>query len=267
MNFPAMTLVFNAVLATFLTATFAMPPAPQHLPGPNMPQMGTTYSGFATYYGTPPMPGNSHVHCHLPNLGVGTGYAKIKRTIAVNNDQYMGSRACGMCAEVWGSGYMCPGGQRGSNCGLGNTRDMVKEKFIAVITDELWERRHGDIDIGVHGDGHYPVSWKPVPCPWDDNNAKLVLHAGGNNWFLKVQFRYLDSPMESMELRTGSASYSQRTHDNFFSFQAGVPGNGWSWDNSGQLEFRVKSTLGTRYCGKIDRSLHAEDYEYSAWKC
>lgn len=255
------------LLAVTLPVVLAMPPAAQHWLGPNMPHMGTTYSGFATYYGTPPMPGNSHVHCHLPNIGKGSGYANIQKTIAVSADQYMGSRACGLCAEVWGSGYMCPGGQRGPHCGLGNYHDRITDKFLAVVTDELKERRGADIDIGEYGDGHYPVQWKPVPCPWDDNNARVVLHAGGNNHYLKVQFRYLNSPMESVELLSGNVAYSQRTHDNFFMFQANVPGHGWNYDGNGQLEFRARSMLGTHYCGKVDRMLHAEDYEYWAWKC
>lgn len=256
-------------LAAVLVVAAAMPPAPQHGPGPNMPRIGATYSGFGTYYGEPPMEGNSHVHCHLPNVDDATGYASISRTIAVNRDQYMGSRACGMCAEVWGSGYMCPGGQRGPDCGLGNEEDKIQEKFVAVITDELVERKSGDIDIGEYGDGHYPVTWRPIACPWDDHRAKVVLHAGANNWYLKVQFRYLNSPMESVQLLTGAeeVGHSERTHDNFFRFEAKY-GDGWKYDGNGELLFKAKSTLGTWYCGKINRALRAEeDYEYDTWKC
>lgn len=155
---------------------------------------------------------------------------------------------------------MCPGGQRGPDCGLGNEKDKIKEKFIALIPAELVERKSGDIDIGTVGDGHYPVSWKPIPCPWDDKNARIVLHAGGNNWSLKVQFRNLDSPRTHVELLTGSniVQHSERTHDNFFMCQAGS-GNGWQYDSNGELEFRAKSMRGTTYCSKISRALQAED--------
>jgi hypothetical protein len=230
------------------------------------PALGTTYSGWATYYGTPPMAPNTHVHCHLPNIDNASGFQGVTRTIAVNADQYGGSAACGMCAEVWGSGKMCAGGVQGPDCGLGQDYNAVKDKFLAVVTDELWERGYGDIDIGVAGDGKYPVQWKPVACPWAKTNARIVLHEGANAAYMKVQFRYLDSAVRWVQnVATGETS-NYRYHDNFMVFAAGGDGIG-GWSADGKLEFRAESALGTQYCGTIDRSFNCEPYEYSAWPC
>lgn len=85
----------------------------------------------------------------------------------MNGDQWANSGVCGMCVEVWGSGKLCKHGQQRNDCGMGRARYAPRKKFIAVVTDELGERQFGDIDIGEYGDGHYPVSWKPVVCPWN----------------------------------------------------------------------------------------------------
>jgi hypothetical protein len=226
---------------------------------------GTTYNGWGTYYGTPPMAPNTFVHCHLPNIDQTDKYQGVSRTIAVNGAQYGGSAACGMCAEVWGSGKLCDGGVQGPDCGLGQQGNAIHERFLAVVTDELWERGYGDIDIGVQGDGKYPVQWKPVPCPWAKTSARLVLHAGSSVNYIKAQMRYMDSGMKWMKNEGSGEVSNYRFHDNFFVFAAdsGIGG----WDAKGELTFRVESTLGSHYCGKIDRAFQAEPYEYTAWPC
>jgi hypothetical protein len=258
------------VAAALLACAAGLPPAPVDPPPPSQPRIdGTVYDGWATYYGRPPMPQWSHVHCHLPNVEEATGYGpEIARTIAISADQYAGSAACGMCVEVWGHGRLCPGGVQGADCGLGNAADAVKEKFLAVVTDELWERRYGDIDIGAAGDGHYPVQWRPVPCPWDDKKAvRMTLHAGSNTHYVKVAFRYMDSPMASLEMvRTGEVS-NYRFHDNFFVFQADEAGAGFAFDADGCIKFRAVSRLGSTYCGRVDRRLLSEPFEYPAGPC
>lgn len=258
---PAAASTARTCVALAALALAALPLAAAQTP----PIDGSVYSGWGTYYGTPPMAPNTHVHCHLPNIDQTNKYNGAVRTIAVNADQFGGSAACGMCVEVWGSGKMCDGGVQGHDCGLGQQHNAIQEKFLAVVTDELWERGYGDIDIGVHGDGKYPVKWKPVRCPWTKANVRMVLHAGANNHFLKVQFRYMDSGMKWVKnVGTGEVS-NYRYHDNFFVFSndgAGI--GGWKGDS---LEFRAESALGTQYCGKIDRAFRAEDYEYSAWTC
>lgn len=213
------------------------------------------FHGKGTYYGTPPMAPNTHVHCHLPNNMFGL------TTIAINADQYDNSKACGMCVRVYGSGKVCEHGiDPGDNsCGLG--ANPITGVFDAVITDELQERGYGDIDLGKHGDGHWGVSWHPIPCPW--HNPKIVLHAGCNKNFAKVQGRYLDSPMEWVEIN-GQRSHN-RFHDNFFVFQA--DGNGFNFDQNGKIFVKFQSTLGTTYCGQVDQNMQPEDYEYPAWVC
>lgn len=193
------------------------------------------------------------------------GYAGVERTIAVNADQFAGSQVCGTCVEVWGHGRMCPNGVEGPDCGLGQQHNAFERRFLAVVTDELWERGWGDIDVGVHGDGRYPVQWKPVPCPWDKTAVRIVLHNGANRNFLKVQFRYMDSGMKWVKNEGSGEVSNYRFHDNYFVFKDGD--NELSgWDN-GKLAFRAESNLGTQYCGEIDEQLKGEPYEYMAWPC
>lgn len=222
-----------------------------------MPQYGQKYQGRCTYYGTPPMAPNTHTHCHLPNSYMGM------RTIAMNADQYDFSKVCGMCVRVHGSGKVCPNGvDPGDNsCGLGH--DPVSGTFEAVVTDELWERGYGDIDMGMHGDGHWPVSWEPIPCPWDPKPA-IALHAGSSSHYIKAQMRYLDSPMESMELNGKQSTW--RFHDNFFVFFAET-GQTLQPKEDGLYHIKVRTVLGKTYCGTFDSSMNAEPFEYGAWAC
>lgn len=228
-------------------------------------EWGKTYHGKGTYYGVPPMAPNTHVHCHLPNIEQTGNYGGgITRTIAINADMYGNSRACGMCVKVWGNGRVCPhGNDPGDNsCGLG-ANPIESAPFLAVVTDELWERHGNDIDIGVHGDGHWGVWWHPIPCPWAKTNSKIALHAGGNPHYMKVQFRYLDSPMKSVTLIQGNGhreTSNYRFHDNFFVFNSG------HYDGN-SIKFEAYSTMGTKYCGKIDSQFKAEPYEYNAYPC
>lgn len=208
----------------------------------------------------------------MPNVGEGHfGYSGIERTIAINADQYAGSQACGTCVEVWGNGRLCPHGIQGPDCGLGQQENAFKRRFLAVITDELWERGYGDIDVGVHGDGKYPVQWKPVPCPWDKSMVRIVLHTGASRNYIKIQFRYMDSGMrwvrnEGVRIGGRGEESRHRYHDNYFVFQRG--GDGLKgWDSSGMLNFRSESNLGSHYCGQIDKAFRGEPYEYMAWPC
>lgn len=246
---PTMSLQFLrvAVLLYSIFCTFSLA----------MPEYGQKYSGKATYYGTPPMAPNTHTHCHLPNNLMGM------RTIAMNKVQYDLSRACGMCVRVHGSGAVCANGiDPGDNsCGLG--ADPIAGTFEAVVTDELWERGYGDIDLGRYGDGYWPVSWEPIPCPWDPKPA-VAIHEGATSYYAKIQMRYLDSPMESMELNGVSSTW--RYHDNFFVFFANS-NNKLEPQADGFFYIKARTVLGKTYCGKFDSRMQAEPYEYSAWAC
>lgn len=201
---------------------------------------------------------NTHVHCHLPNWAMGL------RTIAINRPQYDNSRACGMCIEVDAPGNRCEDHRDDpeNKCGLGGR--PIKGKFIAIITDELFERGEGDLDIGEVGDGHWPVFWKPVPCPipsW--RSPAIVLHEGANRNYMKVQFRYNDSPMEKV-IMDGEESF-ERTHDNYYVFYR--PGDGYDAGSDGTFNLEMWTVLGRKYCGKIDTEFKAQPYEYHAWDC
>ena len=263
-----------ALLAVLVTLPGARAGTPVNPNGhSHIPDMWGHYRGWGTYYGTPPMAPNSHVHCHLPNRDQTDKYGGVVRTIAINADQYAGSRACGMCVEVWGNGKMCEHGIQGPDCGLGPpghhppaNHVFTPHKWLAVVTDELWERGHGDIDVGIWGDGKFPVEWKPVPCPWDRRNARIALHAGANPYYMKVQFRYLDSPVKWVQIESTGQMSQERFHDNHFVFRANG-GSGVSGWHNGQLKFRAESTLGTHYCGSIDLHFRAAPYEYNAYPC
>lgn len=201
---------------------------------------------------------NTHVHCHLPNYAMGL------RTIAMNKPQYDNSKACGMCVEVEAPGNVCEDYRDDPNnsCGLGGR--PIKGKFIAIVTDELVERGHGDIDIGEVGDGHWPVYWRPIPCPipsW--RKPAIALHAGANKNYMKVQFRYGDSPMAKV-LMDGVESY-ERTHDNYFVFRR--DGDGFHAGDDHVFYFEMWTMLGRKYCGNVDTNFMAEPYEYHAWDC
>jgi hypothetical protein len=185
---------------------------------------------------------NTFVHCHLPNIDQTDKYQGVSRTIAVNGAQYGGSAACGMCAEVWGSGKLCDGGVQGPDCGLGQQGNAIHERFLAVVTDELWERGYGDIDIGVQGDGKYPVQWKPVPCPWAKTNARLVLHAGSSVNYIKAQMRYMDSGMKWMKNEGSGEVSNYRFHDNFLAAGTRKESSPSAWSRHSARTIAARST-------------------------
>jgi hypothetical protein len=220
-----------------------------------LPDYGLQYKGgYGTYYGTPPMPGNSDVHCHLPNNMFGL------TTIAINHQQYDGSKACGMCVRVFAPGTVCPNGNDpgDGSCGMGG--NPITGTFDAVVTDELVERHRPDIDLGRAGDGKWAVTWMPIPCP--EAAPKLTLHQGSNPYYAKIQMRLLDGPMAWMEMN-GHRS-PERYTDNHYVFQNMGP---FQFDSNDEISVKVKTVRGTTYCGKFDRQFKGQPYEYDAWKC
>lgn len=261
---PTSALALSILLATVAIALVTTPTIAGPLGAPGV-DWGKIYHGKGTYYGTPPMAPNTHVHCHLPNIDRTALYGGgITKTIAINADMYGNSRACGMCVKVWGNGKRCQHGiDPGDNsCGLG-ANPIQSEPFLAVVTDELWERHGSDIDIGEHGDGHWAVWWTPIECPWDKRNSRIALHSGANPNYMKVQFRYLDTPMASVTLIHGDGrreTSNYRFHDNYYVFNSGL------YDGD-SVRFEAYSAKGTKYCGKIDSSFQSEPYEYHAQPC
>lgn len=116
-----------------------------------------------------------------------------RKKIAINADQWAGSPSCGTCADAWGNGNLCPLGIQGPILCLGQQHKAIRHKVLTIVTDEIWDKGYGDIDIGEQGDGRYPVNWRIVACPWSDDKERIALHSGGSIYYMKIQFRYLNS--------------------------------------------------------------------------
>jgi hypothetical protein len=79
------------------------------------------------------------------------GFNGIPITVAINQDQWENGGACGKCVIV-----------QSSSEGLGMT--PIVESFKATIDNLCPECHHGDIDIGLNGDGRWKINWDFVPC-------------------------------------------------------------------------------------------------------
>lgn len=38
-----------------------------------------------------------------------------------------------------------------------SNRVPLSRDLLAVVTDDIWDEGYGNADVGVHGDGEYPV--------------------------------------------------------------------------------------------------------------
>ena len=79
------------------------------------------------------------------------GFNGIPMTVAINREQWMGGAVCGRCVLI-----------QPSSKGLGMT--PIVEPIKATIDNLCPECNHGDIDIGLNGDGRWKISWEFVDC-------------------------------------------------------------------------------------------------------
>lgn len=159
----------------------------------NRYDFGPTFWGEGTYYGTTER-GNCAIRPPMPEMYSGMV------PVALNNEQYGTSDACGACLLVTGTGK-------------GSGADPIVGTFKAYVMDRCPECKKGDIDLSKGGDGRWEVSWKFIPCP---GQKQFFLFEGSNSFYWKLQPRGGKYPIQKIVIAgiTGT-----RTQDNFYFFQ------------------------------------------------
>lgn len=75
----------------------------------------------------------------------------VKKTVAINAAQWEDGKACGKCVLI-----------QPTNRGIGTT--PILAPIFATIDNLCPECQHGDIDLGLNGDGRWHIEWEFVPC-------------------------------------------------------------------------------------------------------
>ncbi|HUP90958.1 MAG TPA: expansin EXLX1 family cellulose-binding protein [Solimonas sp.] len=161
--------------------------------------LGEMQSGEGTFYAD-----DGHGSCSFEN-------PQERMVAAINDPQYAGSEACGMCAEVTGPrGKLvlrivnrCPG------CKAGDL-DLSEEAF-ALIADKR--------------DGRVPITWVPVAC---EVAGPIALHFkdGSSQWWLAVQVRNSRLPIRQVEMQTASGFVALARQPYNYFVNADAPGPG-----------------------------------------
>jgi len=102
------------------------------------------YDGDGTFYG---MGGNgANGACMLQ-----PGFNGVTTTVAMNHAQFENGAACGKCVRV--TGY-----------GEGSGMTPILGPIYATVDNECPECKHGDVDLGLSGDGRWRIVWDYVSC-------------------------------------------------------------------------------------------------------
>lgn len=150
------------------------------------------FEGDGTAYTLdPPSAGNCNF-MHYPREAV-TNYA------ALNNDQWLGLKNCGRCAEVTCADPSCEG------------RKLSTE--LVYIVDRCPECKHGDLDLSpevfkrVTGSSpsRLRVKWKFVDCPVR-GNIQICLKGGSNSFWTAIQPANMVAGVHSMEINGQSTT-------------------------------------------------------------
>ncbi|KAG5186454.1 hypothetical protein JKP88DRAFT_143409, partial [Tribonema minus] len=140
------------------------------------------YEGDLTYYGGSQQ-GGACSQKYVP-----PGYL----TVALNHNQFNNGYGCGMCL----------------NACITNKPSGV-ECFKAIVDNACPECTHGDLDLGVAGDGRWHVSWSTVKCP---PAAPIFDVQGSNFWYLKLKVEG-QGPLHSVKVNEKQAVH---TPDDFW---------------------------------------------------
>ena len=126
------------------------------------------YQGDGTFYGAG---GNGAAGaCMLQ-----PGFNGVSTTVAMNHQQFENGNACGRCIRVTGTG-----------AGAGMT--PIVGPVYATVDNECPECKHGDVDMGLGGDGRWFIQWDYVDC----NEARGHRHLrGDHSSFEKEQQEWL----------------------------------------------------------------------------
>jgi len=104
------------------------------------------YRGDGTFYGEGGNGANGA--CMLP-----PGTNGVHTTVAMNQAQFDGGSVCGKCVLLRGWGE-------------GSGMTPIIGPYCAIIDNLCPECKHGDIDMGLGGDGRWTIEWDFVSC-WD----------------------------------------------------------------------------------------------------
>lgn len=100
----------------------------------------------------------------------------LTMTVAMNDPQFDGSVACGMCITFQGTGTgigtePIPGGT---------------EWQTALVTNRCPECLEGSIDQAINGNGRWQVQWFATPCPVADSKLMYSITVIDQYWFSLV---------------------------------------------------------------------------------
>jgi len=115
------------------------------------------YEGDGTFYGAG---GNGqNGACMLV-----PGFNGVTTTAAINQHQYENGGACGKCIRVTGTGS-------------GSGMTPIIGPLYATIDNVCPECSHGDIDMGLGGDGRWKIQWDFISC--DEARRGGIRHLRG----------------------------------------------------------------------------------------
>lgn len=129
--------------------------------------------------------------------------------VAMNEAQYAGSKSCGACLEMVGTGK-----------GIGTV--PVKGRFKAYAHDRCAECKVGGLDLSTTGDGVWKINWRFVPCP---KRIPQFFFEGSNPFYKKLQVRGLTFPAATMTI---AGRRTVRSQDNFFVVWSARPFRRWA---------------------------------------
>lgn len=179
---------------------------------------GKRFFGKGTYYGYT-TGGNCGMRGNLPTY-------KNMLPVAINEAQYAGSKSCGACIKLVGTGK-----------GIGGK--PINGIFNAYVHDRCPECGVGDLDLSSDGDGIWKINWIFVPCP---KVIPTILFEGSSKYYKKIQLRGLKFPVRSMLI---DGLVGERSQDNFF-----VSHNGGGFRDVGIL--KIVDIMGNRAVAKIN---------------
>ncbi|KAL3144188.1 hypothetical protein ABBQ32_003969 [Trebouxia sp. C0010 RCD-2024] len=143
---------------------------------------GTSYGSGQDYQGTCSYGSNMANTNDLP------WSSGLSMTVAMNDDQFGSSVACGMCVTFQGTGsgigtMPIPGGG---------------DWLTALVTNRCPECARGALDQAINGNGRWGVQWYATPCPVGDSTLVYSITVIDQYWFsLVVSNTFV--PLKSVE--------------------------------------------------------------------
>jgi len=115
----------------------------------------------------------------------------------------MGSKTCGMCLQVTGSG-------------VGSGATPITGTFKVFVNNECPSCAASGLDFGESGDGVWGIVWQAVPCPVT-SNILYTFKSGSSASWMGLQASNTRYPVYTFEIQTGGAWLSlPRQSYNYF---------------------------------------------------